>query len=95
MRRAMGAFRYRERSEKCRLRPRAKRACWSRAILPPTNIGPAERAKRRTVGILLLAIATGGAAWMQWAESPALLRLLLFAPFGIGFLGILQARAGT
>ena len=59
------------------------------------NIGPRERAKRRTVGFVMLAVAFGLAVWMITSDYPALWRVVVAAPFGMGALGLLQAMAGT
>ena len=59
------------------------------------NIGPQERAKRRNVGIVMLLVAAGAAAWMISTGQPALWRLALAAPIGIGVLGLLQAAGST
>ncbi|MDJ0973232.1 MAG: hypothetical protein QNJ98_02070 [Planctomycetota bacterium] len=59
------------------------------------NIGPKERAKRRNVGIVMLAVAIGLAVWMITSGQPPLWRVIVAAPFGMGVLGLLQAFAGT
>lgn len=59
------------------------------------NIGPRERRKRRTFGLILL--VTGGfvAALLVGLQADRLWRLLLFLPFWAGALGVLQAREKT
>ncbi len=61
----------------------------------PINIGPKERAKRRNVGVVMLVVAAGAAAWMLATDQPPLWRLALTAPIGIGVLGLLQAITAT
>lgn len=59
------------------------------------NIGPKESAKRRNVGLVMLAAAIGLAVWMITSGQPPLWRVVVAAPFAMGVLGLLQASAKT
>ncbi len=55
------------------------------------NIGPRERRKRLTFGIILLAIAGGIAAFQLTTGQGRWWRLSLFLPFWASGLGFFQA----
>lgn len=56
------------------------------------NLGPREQAKRRIMGLVALAIGVGTAFVLVVNGSPRPLRLLVFLPFWIAGLGLLQTR---
>ena len=61
----------------------------------PTNIGPAQRRKRRRLGAWALGFGVG-LGGMAWALGAAPWTHILLSPlFFIGFLGVLQAREHT
>jgi hypothetical protein len=59
------------------------------------NIGPRERKKRMTFGVLLLGAALVGSALALTVDLSRPYRLLLLLPFWAGALGVFQARAKT
>jgi hypothetical protein len=65
------------------------------STLPPTNIGPRERRRRRVFGAwtLLLATITALVLWALGLSAPV--RLVLAPAFLGGFLGVIQAREST
>ena len=63
----------------------------SRAV----NIGPGERRKRLSAGVVGFAVGAVLAAVLIAMRAPALWRLLLFFPFLFGALGVFQSRDKT
>lgn len=63
--------------------------------LPPTNIGPRERRRRRVFGAwtLLVSTITALVMWALGVSTPV--RLVLAPAFLGGFLGVIQAREST
>ena len=59
------------------------------------NLGPAGRRRRLIMGIVMLAVGVAGAGFLLLAGAGPALRALLFLPFWVGALGVLQARAHT
>lgn len=59
------------------------------------NLGPAGRRRRLLMGIVMLAVGAVGAGLLLLAGAGPGLRVLLFPPFWVGALGVLQARAHT
>ena len=59
------------------------------------NIGPAERRKRWILGFFSLAVSFSGAIYLKTSQMPHMLQLGLFAPFFLGFFGVIQAREKT
>jgi hypothetical protein len=56
------------------------------------NIGPAEIRRRRQIGYVGLAGAVALGAFLLAVDAPALPRLALALPVGVGLSGLLQAR---
>lgn len=63
----------------------------SRAI----NIGPGERRKRLSAGVVGFAVGIVLAVVLIALRAPAMWRLLLFFPFLFGALGVFQSRDKT
>jgi hypothetical protein len=61
----------------------------------PLNIGPRERRKRLSAGVVGFGIGVVLAAVLITMRAPALWRLLLFFPFLFGALGVFQSRDKT
>ena len=59
------------------------------------NIGPREGQKRLGFGLAMLALAIGMAAGLIFFHAGSSWRLLLFIPFWLAALGLLQAREKT
>ncbi len=59
------------------------------------NIGPRERRKRLSAGIVGITVGLVLAAMLIFLRAPALWRLLLFFPFLFGALGVFQSRDKT
>ncbi len=59
------------------------------------NIGARGIAQRRTVGLVALGLGALVALALVIAGSPRVFRLIAFAPFWLGALGVFQARAKT
>lgn len=59
------------------------------------NIGPGERRKRLSAGVVGFAVGVVLAAVLIAMRAPALWRLLLFFPFLFGALGVFQSRDKT
>ena len=59
------------------------------------NIGPDERRKRLTAGIVGFAVGVALAVALILLRAPAMWRLLLFFPFLFGALGVFQSRDKT
>jgi hypothetical protein len=59
------------------------------------NLGPSGRRSRRNSGLVAFVAGLLLAVVLIVAGSPRLMRLLVVAPFWIGFAGLLQARGGT
>jgi hypothetical protein len=59
------------------------------------NIGPGERRKRLTAGIVGLTVGLLLAAALITLRAPAMWRMLLFFPFLFGALGLFQSRDKT
>jgi hypothetical protein len=59
------------------------------------NLGPKEIRKRRLLGYLALNIGLIMAIIFIWQDVSDYLRVLLFIPFFVGYLGILQAIQKT
>jgi hypothetical protein len=59
------------------------------------NIGPGERHKRLSAGIVGLSAGIVLAAVLIALRAPAMWRLLLFFPFLFGALGVFQSRDKT
>lgn len=59
------------------------------------NIGAAGRRRRRSLGLVFLALGAVAAVALALAGMPRALRLALFPCFWIGALGVFQARAHT
>jgi len=59
------------------------------------NIGPGERRKRLTAGVVGFAVGLVLAVVLIAMRAPALWRLLLFFPFLFGALGVFQSRDKT
>lgn len=60
-----------------------------------TNITPGGRRLRMTVGVIGLLVGLAAYAGLIASGSPRAWRALLFLPFWLGALGVLQARAKT
>ena len=60
-----------------------------------TNIGPNERRKRLSAGIVGLTVGTLLAVVLIALQAPAYWRALLFFPFLFGALGVFQSRDKT
>lgn len=59
------------------------------------NIGPAERAKRMRMGVMGLALGAALALVLMALRLPNAARLLTFAPFMLGGVGLFQALDKT
>jgi hypothetical protein len=59
------------------------------------NIGERERRKRRVMGFVALAAGVAAAFLLVALGEPRALRLVVFAPFWIAGLGLLQSREKT
>lgn len=59
------------------------------------NIGPRERRKRMRFGVALLVVGAGLAVVLVGLQADRLWRLVLFLPFWLGAVGVLQAREKT
>lgn len=59
------------------------------------NIGPGERRKRLSAGVVGFAVGIVLAVVLIAMRAPALWRLLLFFPFLFGALGVFQSRDKT
>ena len=59
------------------------------------NIGPREQTKRRVMGLVALTVGVGTAFVLVANGSPRLLRLIIFLPFWMAGLGLLQTREKT
>ena len=59
------------------------------------NIGPGERRRRLSAGVVGFAVGAVLAAALIAMRAPALWRLLLFFPFLFGALGVFQSRDKT
>ena len=59
------------------------------------NIGPGERRKRLSAGVVGFAVGIVLAVVLVVMRAPALWRLLLFFPFLFGALGVFQSRDKT
>lgn len=59
------------------------------------NIGPGERRKRFSAGVVGFAVGVVLAVVLIAMRAPALWRLLLFFPFLFGALGVFQSRDKT
>jgi hypothetical protein len=59
------------------------------------NIGPGERRKRLSAGVVGFAVGAVLAAVLIALRAPAMWRLLLFFPFLFGALGVFQSRDKT
>jgi hypothetical protein len=61
----------------------------------PVNIGPGERGKRLSAGVVGFAVGVVLAVVLIAMRAPAYWRLLLFFPFLFGALGVFQSRDKT
>jgi hypothetical protein len=59
------------------------------------NIGPRERRRRLTVGIVMFAIVTLVAAGLMLADAPRAWRLFVLFPAWVGSIGVFQAKGKT
>lgn len=59
------------------------------------NLGPHGRRRRLILGIVMLTVGAAGAAVLVLSGAGPGPRAVLFLPFWIGALGVLQARAHT
>ncbi len=59
------------------------------------NIGPRERWRRLTTGVLMLAVGTGITAALILTGLDRWWRIGLFVPFWMGALGVFQTRDQT
>ena len=59
------------------------------------NIGPREQVKRRVMGLVALIVGVGTAFVLVANGSPRPLRLIVFFPFWMAGLGLLQTREKT
>jgi len=59
------------------------------------NIGPREQTRRRVMGLVALTVGVGTVFVLVANGSPRLLRLIVFFPFWIAGLGLLQTREKT
>jgi hypothetical protein len=59
------------------------------------NIGARETRKRRILGIVALTTGVSIAGILVVTDAPHLLRLIVFFPFWLGGLGLLQAKEKT
>lgn len=59
------------------------------------NIGPREQSKRRVMGLVALMVGVGTTFVLVANGSPRTLRLVVFLPFWIAGLGLLQTREKT
>ncbi|HEX8891405.1 MAG TPA: hypothetical protein VF779_19810 [Pyrinomonadaceae bacterium] len=59
------------------------------------NIGPREQIKRRVMGLVALTVGVGAAFVLVANGSPRPLRLIIFLPFWMAGLGLLQTREKT
>lgn len=59
------------------------------------NIGPRQRRVRLTSGVVGIAAGVIGLVALIAFDAPRMWRLLLFFPFGLGALGVLQYRGKT
>ena len=59
------------------------------------NIGPAQRQRRRVMGIVALTVGVGLAVVLVWLRASPGWLLLPFVPFFVGMLGLVQAREHT
>ena len=59
------------------------------------NIGPGERRKRLSAGVVGLAVGVVLAVVLIALRAPVMWRLLLFFPFLFGALGVFQSRDKT
>ncbi len=66
-----------------------------RSITSVPNIGTRQRRARRLVGVATLLIGMGSLAAFMSLGAPRIARLILFVPFWIGMLGVLQDREKT
>lgn len=57
------------------------------------NIGPAEIANRRKIGLTWMAVSIGIAALLFYFRTPEWTRLFIFLPATIAFSGLYQAKA--
>jgi hypothetical protein len=67
----------------------------ARGAVPLANIGVRGRQRRMTNGVALLAAGGVGAALLIASGQPRAWRLVAFAPFWLGALGVFQAREKT
>ena len=65
------------------------------SITSVPNIGPRQRRRRRLVGVVTLLIGAGFLAAFTALGAPRFARIVLFVPFWIGVLGLLQDRKKT
>ena len=63
--------------------------------VPPVNLSRGGRRVRSLLGYAALLAAATLAVWMVWHDVPSVWRLALIMPFAAGFVGVMQARAGT
>ena len=59
------------------------------------NLGPRQARKRLVFGVAFLASGLLGGAALRWFDLSAGWQLCLFIPYGLGLLGVLQARTRT
>lgn len=67
----------------------------ARGAAAPANIGERGRRRRMTNGVAFLAAGGGVAALLIASGQPRAWRLVAFAPFWLGALGVFQAREKT
>lgn len=67
----------------------------TRGAAPLANIGVRGRRRRMTNGVALLAAGAGVATLLIASGQPRAWRLVAFAPFWLGALGVFQAREKT
>jgi hypothetical protein len=60
-----------------------------------SNIGPGGRRRRSILGAAALALGVALAAALVLGGAPLGARLLVFVPFALGALGLLQAQGQT
>jgi len=69
--------------------------CMNDSVVACQNLGPKEIRKRRLLGYLALNIGLVLAIVFIWQDAPDYLRVLVFVPFFVGYLGILQSIQKT
>ncbi len=59
------------------------------------NLGPSESQKRFFLGVGMLAAGLGLALLLEWLSLPRAVTLVLFPPFFLAMLGLIQSREKT